>query len=84
MGLRGILIIIDDRLNNTLTSTATNKALTAAQGKVLNDMVTNWTTAQTLAEGATSVTFTGLNADYAYDLYGCTVCGWIYFFLGSH
>lgn len=35
----------------------------------------SWSTAQTLAEGVTSVTFTGLNTNYAYELYSETVDG---------
>ena len=41
------------QLNNTLTSTATNQALTAAQGKVLNDKITN----------AKPVVYAGLDLD---------------------
>ena len=60
---------------NNLTSTATDQSLSAAQGKILNEKITNWTAAQTLAAGATSVTFTGLTSTYAYDLYSETADG---------
>ena len=60
---------------NNLTSTATDQSLSAAQGKILNEKITNWTDAQTLAAGTTSVTFTGLTSTYAYDLYSETADG---------
>lgn len=62
-------------VQNNLTSTATDQSLSAAQGKILNEKITNWTATQTLAEGTTSVTFTGLTSTYAYDLYSETADG---------
>ena len=62
-------------VQNNLTSTATDQSLSAAQGKILNEKITNWTATQTLAAGATSVTFTGLTSTYAYDLYSETADG---------
>lgn len=48
------------RLNNTLTSTSTSQALTAAQGKALNDAITNKADKVT---NATSGNFAGLDTN---------------------
>ena len=55
-----------------LATVATSGSYTDLTDKPTIDV---WTSPKTLAEGATSVTFTGLNAAYAYDIYSETADG---------
>lgn len=54
------------RLNNTLTSTSTSQALTAAQGKALNDSITSLTSGKSPTNHASSETTYGLATDSLY------------------
>ena len=65
-GTVSMTIPTDGLLNNTLTSAATNQALTASQGKVLKDLVdTKLTTTDTIANAVKLTTATGSAPSYS-------------------
>ena len=65
-GTVSMTIPTDGLLNNTLTSTANNQALTASQGKVLKDLVdTKLTTTDTIANAEKLTTASGSAPSYS-------------------